>query len=96
MGDVVRYNKAFKLEAIRLATMGNSSIAQVASGLGIHVNTLYKRIKQFNADGDKAFPGSGNLKPEDEELRRLRKQVADLQEEVTILKKAMAYFAKNP
>lgn len=42
-----------------------------------------------------AFPGSGNLKPEDEEMRRLRKENADLREENEILKKAAAYFAKN-
>ena len=45
--------------------------------------------------GTSAFPGSGNLKAEDEEMRKLRKQLADLKEENEILKKAAAYFAKN-
>ena len=35
------------------------------------------------------------MKPEDDEVRRLRRQLADLKEENEILKKAAAYFAKN-
>jgi len=31
--------------------------------------------------GTNAFPGSGNLKPEDEEIRRLLRELADLKEE---------------
>jgi len=42
-----------------------------------------------------AFPGSGNLRPEDEELRSLRKRVADLEMENEILKKVTAIFAKD-
>lgn len=51
--------------------------------------------KAFKEHGMDAFPGKGNLKPEDEEIRQLRRQLADLKEENEILKKATAYFAKN-
>ena len=39
--------------------------------------------------------GSGKLRDDDDELRKLRQQVKDLQQENDFLKKASAFFAKN-
>ena len=39
--------------------------------------------------------GSGKLRDDDNELRKLRQQVKDLQQENEFLKKASAFFAKN-
>ena len=47
-------------------------------------------------DGMAAFPGPGNLSAEQEELRRLRAEVARLRAERDLLKKAAAYFASPP
>jgi transposase len=41
------------------------------------------------------FWGKGNLKPTDEELRRLKRENEELREENEILKKAAAIFAKH-
>ena len=41
------------------------------------------------------FLGSGHLSPQDEQLRKLEKENKDLKEDVEILKKAAAFFAKN-
>ena len=41
-------------------------------------------------------PGTGHLKPEDEEMRRLQRENAILREERDILKKALAIFSKTP
>ena len=46
-------------------------------------------------DTQNAFPGKGHLKPLDEEIRRRDKEIATLKMERDILKKALAYFAKD-
>ena len=91
-----RFDCDFKIEAIRLATRGDRSITQVAIDLGIHPNVLHRWKRQFEEDRNNAFPGKGHLKPADEELRRLRKELADVKEERDILKKALAIFSKRP
>jgi len=88
-----RYDKHFKEEAVRLVL--ERPAPAVAKELDIHENTLYKWIGQYKKHKEQAFPGSGKLMPEDEETRRLKKMIADLQEENAILKKATAIFAKH-
>lgn len=90
-----RFDKQFKQEAIAMVLEQERPAPVVAKELGIHVNTLYKWINQFETHKEDAFPGSGNLLPENEEIRRLKKMLADLQEENAILKKATAIFAKH-
>ena len=43
-----------------------------------------------------AFPGKGHLKPADEQMRCLKKELTDVKEERDILKKALAIFSKHP
>lgn len=88
------YDTAFKLEAIKLVESGTKA-TDVARQLGVHPATIYRWISEFNKDGEQAFPGKGHLKPDDEELRQLRKKVRDLEEENAILKKAAVIFAKH-
>jgi transposase len=64
--------------------------------LGIHVNLIYNWQKQLLEDSEYAFPGHGKLKPADEQLRRLQRELADIKEERDILKKALAIFSKRP
>ena len=70
-------------------------VAAVAREIGVHENTVRKWIALYRDYQENAFPGSGNLRPEDEEIRRLQKRIADLEEENAILKKATAIFAKH-
>ena len=91
-----QYDKQFKIEAVRLVTQGGKRATEVARDLGIHVNLIYNWQKQLLEDGQVAFPGHGKLKPADEELRRLKRQLTDVEEERDILKKALAIFSKKP
>lgn len=67
----------------------------MSQALNVHYTTVRDWVRSYKSDGINSFPGSGNLKPEDEDLRRLRRELADLKEKNEILKKAAAYFAKN-
>lgn len=90
-----QYDKAFKKEVVRLVTEEGRSIAQLARDLGIHENLIYSWRQKFSEDPEDAFPGKGRLKPHDEELRRLKRQLEDVTEERDILKKALAVFSRG-
>ena len=90
-----RFERAFKLEAVRLVRDRGVSAAQAARDLDIHENVLRKWVKEFAADPQHAFPGQGQMKPEQLEIERLRREVIRLKAERDILKKAAAYFAKE-
>ena len=68
---------------------------QAARDLDVHENVLRKWVKEFAADPQHAFPGQGQMKPEQLEIERLRREVIKLKAERDILKKAAAYFAKE-
>jgi transposase len=91
-----KYDGEFKLEAVRLVTQGGRPVVEVARDLGIHENLLYNWRRKYLDDTVHAFPGKGPLKPADEEMRRLKKELLDVKEERDILKKALAIFSKRP
>jgi transposase len=88
-----KYSREFKIESVRLIRERGVSVAQASRDLGIHENVLRKWVKEFAADPTQAFPGLGQMKPEQLEIDRLRLEVAKLKAERDILKKAAAYFA---
>jgi transposase len=90
------YTREFKLQALRLLTDQGLSVAEVARQLGVGVNCLRAWRAAAEGQGEAAFPGPGNLSAEQEELRRLRAEVARLRAERDLLKKAAAYFASPP
>jgi transposase len=90
-----RFDRAFKLEAVKLVRERGVSAAQAARDLDVHENVLRKWVKEFSADPQHAFPGQGQMKPEQAEIDRLRREVIRLKAERDILKKATAFFAKE-
>ena len=90
-----RHGREFKLEAVRLVRERGVTVAQAARDLGLHPNLLRTWVKAFEADPHYACPGQGQMKPEQLEIERLRREVQKLKAERDILKKAAAYFAKE-
>ena len=90
-----RYSREFKIEAVKLVMEQDLTITRASQDLGINPNMLTRWKKQYLEDPGFSFPGKGKLKPQDEELRRLRLENARLREERDILKKAAAFFAKE-
>ena len=90
-----RFSREFKLEAVKLVRELGVTAVQAARDLDLHVNVLRKWVVELAADPGSAFPGHGQLKPESQELERLRRENAKLKAERDILKKAAAYFARD-
>lgn len=91
------YPESFRREAVRLADQPDRTAADVARELGIHPGQIYNWRTQFNKLSKNQFTvvdGTNYSKEEVAEIRRLKKEVADLKEERNFLKKATAYFAK--
>ena len=87
------YAPEFKLQAVKMILDQKLSVAEVARRLGVGENLLHTWKKAVLAGGAKAFPGSGQLTPLEEENRKLRAEVKRLETERDILKKATAFFA---
>ena len=90
-----RYAREFKLEAVRLVKERGVAVAQASRDLELHENVLRKWMRDLSADPQHAFPGHGQMKPEQLEIEKLRREVAKLKAERDILKKAAAYFARE-
>ena len=90
-----KFSGEFKLEAVRLVKDRGVAVAQATRDLDVHENVLRKWVRELSGDPQHAFPGHGQMKPEQQEIDRLRKEVAKLRAERDILKKAAAYFARE-
>jgi transposase len=91
-----KYDREFKEDAIRLIVDGGRPVREVARDLGIHENMLSRWKKEYLQDKEHSFPGKGHMKPHEEELFKLKRRIADLEEDRAILKKALAIFSKRP
>lgn len=89
-----KYDREFKLNSVKLYRESGKTLEEIGRDLGIPKTTLYTWIEEFKDHGENSFPGSGSLKPCNEQLYRLKKQLADVTMERDILKKAVAIFSK--
>jgi transposase len=85
-----RFTREFKLEAVRLIRDRGVSYAQASQDLKVHPTQLRGWVKALPADPQQAFPGQGQMKPEQAEIARLKREVLKLKAERDIRKKAAA------
>lgn len=91
-----RFTAEFKREAVQMVLSGQHGLAEVARDLDLRPDMLRRWRQRYLEDPRQAFPGNGRMKPEDEELRQLRRELHRLREERAILKKALAIFSEIP
>jgi transposase len=90
-----KFSREFKLEAVKLIKERGVSVTQASRDLGVHGTVLRNWVRDYAADPSQAFPGHGQMKAEQAEIGRLKREVTKLKAERDILKKAAAYFAKE-
>jgi len=92
------FTREFKLEAVRLLDEGKNTAAEITRELGVRRNQLYKWKDAIDLKGNDVFPGKGKhsgVKTQVEEIAQLKRELAQSKEETEILKKAVAFFAKE-
>jgi transposase len=85
-----KFSREFKLEAVKLVRGRGVTMAQAARDLDLHINVLRKWVSGNGADPGGAYPGYGQMRPQQLEIERLRRENAKLKAERDILKKAAA------
>jgi transposase len=88
---VKKYTLEFKQEAARLVTEKGYSQTDAGKALGVDPKNIHNWVKCYatNKKTEKA------LSPDQEEMKRLRKENERLKMEREILKKAAAFFANE-
>jgi transposase len=90
-----KFTRECKLEAVKLIEERGVTVAQAARALGVQGTVLRRWVQECVADAQQVFPGPGQMKPEQAELARLRREVIKLTAERDIVKKAAASFAQE-
>ena len=86
-----KYDKDFKMNAVKLYLSNDKSIEVIGNDLGVSRATLGHWVKQYKLEGEKSFPGSGHSR--DEEIKVLKRELQLVRQERDILKKAIAIFS---
>jgi transposase len=87
-----RYSPEFKRDVVALVVSSGRPIKEVAREMGISDTTLGNWVR---ADPGGSNTEKGAAKEVDEETKRLRRRVAELEKEREILKRAMAFWVKE-
>jgi transposase len=95
MGRPSRYPEEFRREAVQMALASSDSSASIARRLGVNETTLRNWVANELAEQARQANPLSVSPSEFEELRRLRREVAELRLEKEILRKAAAYFAQE-
>jgi transposase len=86
------FTPEFKEEAVRQVTQRGYSVVEVAERVGVSSHSLYKWVRAAKA----ADPASDEQAQAKLEIQKLKAENRRLREERDILKKAAAFFARDP
>ena len=78
-----KFSREFKLEAVKLVGDRGVTSAQSSRDLGVHANVLRKWVRELETDPAEAFPGYGQMKPEQLELDRCARRSPNLRQSAT-------------
>ena len=95
MTEKKKYDTNYKKEIVRLVTELGKRPVDVAQDIGVTATSIRRWVKQYVVHGEDAFPGKGNLHTSDAEKKKFEKAIKELEEENSILKKAMAIFSRD-
>lgn len=88
-----KFSVEFKQGAVEQTRQPGVSCAQVARELGIRDNLLTRWRREFAGQGLRAFGGTGT--PRDEELAKLKRELARVKKERDFLREAATFFARE-
>ena len=88
-----RFSAEFKREALRRADEPGVTEVLVAEELGISTRQMRRWRDAIKEDGEAAFPGTGIAR--DQELVKLKRELAKVKQERDFLAEAARYFAKE-
>ena len=88
------YSREFKLEVLQLLETSGKSANSLEQELGIGQGGISRWKKELAVKDEAAFPGQGNLSPEEQRLWELERENEILRQERDILKKAVAIFSR--
>jgi transposase len=90
-----KHTEEFKREAVRLLeNRGERAVADIAASLGVAENLLHAWKRKLGSAAEQVRRERGGETPEDE-LKRLRREIAQLRQERDVLKKSVAVFARD-
>jgi transposase len=92
------YTKEFKLEALELLKRGGKNSREIERELGISPGLLLKwrdRYQIVEKEGQPAQIEAKDLDAAQAEIRRLKRELANVEEEREILKKALNIFSRK-
>lgn len=90
-----KYPDKFRRDALELVRSSGRPIAEVARSLGISEGTLWNWVKQARDAHERDADPEALTESEREELKRLRRQVIELETDTEILRRAAAYSARE-
>ncbi|MET9419051.1 transposase [Streptomyces klenkii] len=95
MAPLRKYSPEFREEAVRLALSSSKTVTEVGRELGMNPETLRGWVKKHQKQQEPAA-GAGLTVSERVRLKELERRNHELEMEHSFLKKAAAYFARDP